>query len=331
MNIRHFLLLIPILFLACNHKHEGFLIQANIEGIEKGKVWLAKLDLKTNERIYVDSAKIKNGMFDFKGKVESPYLHTIFINNDSNKIHLFLENSIINISANIHQLDNAQVSGSKEDSLFRSYELDDIFDRTKGMDIMLNYPAYSFSAFTAYYQFQIHNIQADTLEHIMDSFTESAKQTVYYHHLRKLYQTLKRVAISQPAPSFTIPDVNGRPIQLADFKGKYLLIDFWASWCAPCREANPLLVEAYEHFKDKNFTIVSISVDDNKDRWLEAIHKDQLSWTNVSHLKGWDEVTDLYGVKAVPQNFLLDPKGIILDKNIEPENLIATFIKILPN
>ena len=329
MNMRYFPLLLSLLILACKQKQEGFLIQANIEGLNQGKVYLAKLNLETNERIYVDTTEIINGTFSFQGKVESPYLHSLFINSDSNKIHLFLENSLINISANYHDLEKAKVSGSREDSLFRSYELDDIFDRKKGMEIMLYYPEYSFSAFTAYYQFQLINIHADTLDHIMNNFSAPVKQTVYYHHLEQIYHTLKRVAISQPAPAFSIPNENGKLVHLKDFKGKYVLLDFWASWCAPCREANPLLAEAHKTFKDKNFTIISISVDDNKQRWLDAIRKDQLIWTNVSHLKGWDEITDLYGVKAVPQNFLLNPNGIIVDKNIEPEDLIAKLGEIL--
>jgi peroxiredoxin len=203
-----------------------------------------------------------------------------------------------------------------------------IFDRKKGMEIMLNHPDYSFTAFTAYYQFQLYNIQDDTLSFIMNNFTASVKKSAYYKHLDKLYNTLKKVSISQPAPNFKIPDVAGNLVGLEDFRGKYVLIDFWASWCAPCRASNPALVEVYNTFKDKNFTIVGISIDRKKDRWLKAINTDKLPWTNLSNLKGWDEVSTIYGVKAIPQNFLLDPDGIIIDKNIEPDILIEKLNKI---
>jgi peroxiredoxin len=290
---------------------------------------LVKLDLTTNEQVDVDSTRIENGRFTFIGILESPYLHTLLINGKSNKIHFFLENSSIDISADIKDLEHATISGSREDSLFHSYKTEDIFDRKKGMEIMLNHPAYSFTAFTAYYQFQLYNIQDDTLSFIMNNFTASVKKSAYYKHLDKLYNTLKKVSISQPAPNFKIPDVAGYLVGLEDFRGKYVLIDFWASWCAPCRASNPALIEVYNTFKDKNFTIVGISIDRKKDRWLKAINTDKLPWTNLSNLEGWDEVSTIYGVKAIPQNFLLDPDGIIIDKNIEPDILIEKLNKIL--
>ncbi len=327
-----FLLIISILQ-SCNSKVdkiEEYTISASIEGIDSGKALLAKLDLVTNEQVDVDSSEIKNGKFTFKGEIESPYIHTIFVNGKANKIHFFLENSDIEISADFNDLEHAKITGSREDSLFRSYKTDDIFDREKGMEIMLKYPDYSFAAFTAYYQFQIYNINIDTLDIIMNSFSSHIKETVYFKHLDKLYNTLKRVAVSQPAPVFEIPDTEGNMVSLNDFKGKYILIDFWASWCAPCRESNPQLVKVYDIFNKRNFTIIGISIDKDRDRWLKAIESDQLPWTNLSNLNGWDEVSTIYGVKAVPQNFLIDPNGIIIDKNINTDIMIDKLNNILP-
>ena len=317
---------------SCNpgvEKTDGYTIYGKIDGIENGEVILANLDLNTNERVDIDSTEIKDGNFTFKGKVESPYLHTLFFNNAEDKIHFFLDNNEIKISGNISDIENSIITGSREDSLFRSYELDDVFDRAKGMEIMLNYPDYCFSAFTAFYQFQIHNIQNDTLDMIMQGFTDPVRKSVYYEHLNNLYNRLKQVAISQPAPNFSLPDTAGNMIMLDDFKGKYVLIDFWASWCSPCRAANPKLVEVYERFSEKNFTIVGISVDKDEELWKKAIEDDRLPWINVSSLKGWDTISEDYGVKAIPQNFLLDTEGIIIDKNIEPEHLIDKLDKIL--
>jgi thiol-disulfide isomerase/thioredoxin len=257
-------LLVIIILQSCNskdYKIDGFTIKANVEGVNTGKAVLAKLDLVTNEQVDVDSSEIKNGKFTFKGKIESPYIHTIFINGKTDKIHLFLENSDIEISADFNDLEHAKITGSREDSLFHSFKIDDIFDREKGMEIMLKYPDYSFAAFTAYYQFQIYNIHVDTMDIIMNGFTTRCKKTIYYSQLNKLYNTIKRVAVSQPAPAFSIPDADGKIIHLNDFKGKYVLIDFWASWCAPCRESNPKLVKVYDTFYRRNFTIVGISID----------------------------------------------------------------------
>jgi peroxiredoxin len=189
------------------------------------------------------------------------------------------------------------------------------------MEIMLNYPDYCFSVFTAYYQFQIHNIHADTLDMIMNKFPEKIQKSEYYEHLNSLYNRLKLVAISQPAPAFSLPDTAGNLVTLEDFKGSYVLIDFWASWCAPCRAANPDLVEVYRQYSDRNFTILGISVDKNEDRWKKAIISDNLAWVNVSSLSGWDTVSEMYGVEAIPQNFLIDRDGIIIGKNFEPEQL----------
>ena len=321
------------MFFSCNSKKENidsYIVDANIEGIETGYAQLAKLDLITNERVNVDSTEIKNGKFSFTGEMKNPYLHTIFINGNSDKIHFFLENSKINITANIKNIENAKIIGSREDSLFHSYNTDDIFDRKKGMDIMLNNPDYSFAAFTAYYQFQVHNISKDTMSLIVNNFKKPITETIYFKHLNKLYSTLKKVAISAQAPAFSVPDVNGNIVTLDDYKGKYVLIDFWASWCAPCRVANPTLVKTYNALKDRNFTIVGISVDKSRKGWLKAIEKDELPWTNISNIKGWDNVSDDYGVKAVPQNFLINPEGKIIDKNIEPHDLIEKLNTILP-
>ncbi|MEA3478609.1 MAG: TlpA disulfide reductase family protein [Bacteroidota bacterium] len=325
-------LTITAILQSCNSKDYdkgGFSVNGNIDGINDGKVVLAKLDLITNERVDIDSTEIKDGQFNFKGKIGSPYLHTLFFNNNNDKIHFFLENSKIIISGSINDIKNSKIIGSREDSLFRSYTTDDIFDRGKGMEIMLNYSDYCFSAFTAYYQFQIHNIHSDTLDMIMESYKEPVLKSTYYEHLNNLYSRLKKVAISQPAPGFSIPDTAGNTVKLDDFKGKYVLIDFWASWCAPCRAANPKLVEVYRQFSNKNFTIVGISFDKNEKHWKTAIESDKLPWINLSNLEGWDIVSETYGVKAIPQNFLLDTNGIIIDKNIDPEHLIEELDKLL--
>jgi len=115
------------------------------------------------------------------------------------------------------------------------------------------------------------------------------------------------------APDFTMNDVNGKPVSLSSFKGKYVLVDFWASWCGPCRGENPSVVAAYNKFKDKNFTILGVSLDENKDEWIKAIKADNLSWTQVSDLKGWScAAVPLYGFDGIPYNVLVDPEGKII-------------------
>ncbi|RYY68679.1 MAG: redoxin domain-containing protein [Chitinophagaceae bacterium] len=143
---------------------------------------------------------------------------------------------------------------------------------------------------------------------------------------------LNPTAIGAVAPDFSQADVNGKQIKLSSFKGKYVLIDFWASWCGPCRQENPNVVKAYNKYKDKNFTILGVSLDkeSGKGAWLDAIKSDGLTWTQVSDLKAWqNEAAVLYSVKGIPQNFLIDPAGKIVAKNLRGDTLEEKLAELL--
>lgn len=132
------------------------------------------------------------------------------------------------------------------------------------------------------------------------------------------------------APDFTLPDPSGKSISLSSFRGKYVLVDFWASWCGPCRQENPNVVDAYQRFKDKNFTILGVSLDKSRDAWLEAIKNDRLDWTHVSDLKFWESmVVPLYQIEGIPFNVLLDPQGKIIASNLRGKQLSDKLEKIL--
>lgn len=138
--------------------------------------------------------------------------------------------------------------------------------------------------------------------------------------------------IGKDAPAFTQNDVNGKAVSLADFKGKYVLVEFWASWCAPCRAGNPNLLKQYQLYKDKGFEIISVSLDNVKEKWVDAIAKDGLPWIHVSDLKGWNNaVGRLYGVRAVPQSYLLDKDGKIIGNTLRDETLNAKLAQIFNN
>ena len=132
------------------------------------------------------------------------------------------------------------------------------------------------------------------------------------------------------APEIKLQTPDGKMVSLSSFRGKYVLIDFWASWCGPCRQENPNVVKAYQAFKDKNFTILGVSLDEDKDKWLQAIDKDNLTWTHISDLKGWQSVAARdYNVNGIPANFLVDPNGIIIASNLRGPELSAKLDQVL--
>ena len=141
---------------------------------------------------------------------------------------------------------------------------------------------------------------------------------------------MKLTAVGEIAPDFTQNDPDGKPVKLSDFRGKYVLVDFWASWCGPCRAENPNVVAAFNKYKGKNFTILGVSLDRERDPWLKAITDDKLTWTHVSDIKYWDnEVAKMYGVRSIPANFLLDKTGKIVGRNLRGDALEAALAKLV--
>lgn len=173
-------------------------------------------------------------------------------------------------------------------------------------------------------------IDPATFEPFYNSLSKGLRDSEDGKEMARKLAIAKKLDVGQPFMNFTLNTTEGTPVSLQAFKGKYVLVDFWASWCGPCRMENPNVLKAYNAYKDKNFDVVAISLDDKKEAWLKAIKEDGMPWVHVSDLQGFDSpVAKEYGIEAIPQNFLLDPSGKIIAKQLRGDQLINKLTEIL--
>jgi len=193
-----------------------------------------------------------------------------------------------------------------------------------------DYPNSYVSLFMLNSEFGGKKMDISEIEPLYNNLGKDVKKTGLGKYLGEQINANKFTAIGSIAPDFTAKSPDDKEIKLSDFKGKYVLLDFWASWCGPCRQENPAIVNAYQKFKNKNFTILGVSLDKAKDPWVKAIADDKLTWAHASSLNYfYGKEVELYGIKSIPQNFLIDPNGKIIAKNLRGEELINTLEEFL--
>lgn len=353
-------LLIALLFglFACNQK-PSYTVNVNLTAAE-GKAYLSQRIDK--EYVKLDSASLENGSCQFRGVVRNPDICYFSVSNSKEKLPFFIENSVLTIDGSIDSLTKAKVAGSvvhdeymvlqekldvmdkQATSLFeQSKGIEKAGDKVKGDSLM----TLSENVFTSYDDQQkeyikthpaswvspyllsrvYYDMEADVLEGFLTGLDAKLDSIPSVLTLKERVTKMKTVAIGQTAPDFTMNDVNGNPVTLSDIysKNEYTLIDFWASWCGPCRRENPNVVSNYNNFKSKGFGVVGISMDSDKAKWQKAIADDQLVWPHLSDMKGWkNEAGALYSVNSIPSNVLVDKTGKIIGRNLREEKLGET-------
>jgi peroxiredoxin len=210
---------------------------------------------------------------------------------------------------------------SRQDSLVAAAAIMTARQKQLAKDYAAAHPS-SYVALMEIEEYFSYNPDAVELQSIFNGFSPDIRASRAGHRLQQLVDAAMLTGIGRPAPVFTQNDSKGRPITLSSFRGQYLLLDFWASWCGPCREENPNVLKTWRKYHSKGFTVLGVSLDDKKKGWLEAIRKDGLPWTQVSDLEGWkNAAAKLYGVEGVPMNYLIDKEGTIVAKGLRGPEL----------
>jgi len=313
-----FVFLAVMMMAGCTSKPEGYVIKGTVVGMTEGKVFLKSF---RNKMFFdVDTAEVKNGQFTFEGKVGQPLLYGLETETMGSPLQFFLENAKMEIEI-FSDGDSLHVKNSKINDLFLGIAQKATDEGYNIDSLVTKYPDSPVAAFYLYRYFT-YQLPLDQLKATRAKLAPSLAGCPYVTDLDGIIQRLDNVQVGKAAPAFTLPDTAGVPVSLSSFKGKYVLIDFWASWCPYCRRENPNVVRVFNEYKDKNFTVLGVSLDKDKAKWMKAIADDKLAWTHVSDLKYWDsEIPALYAVRGIPANVLLNPDGIIIARNVMGEQL----------
>ncbi|MBQ0786068.1 MAG: AhpC/TSA family protein [Oceanihabitans sp.] len=323
-------LIVVILTLSCNEKAEPeFSLIGTTTGMEDGTI----LYLEGNSTS-MDSTRIMNNSFVFNSKLPESPIHVVLKTKGySNYRFLWLENKPMTFDATKTDFRNARVTGSETENLsFNLSQKTDSLPREERkkaeIEFVKNNPNSLVSA-------SLLSVYATTwgkekTTKLFVQFSKENKESNYGQKIARYIELNKEPKIGDPFADFEMNDQNQELKKLSEIKGKAILLEFWASWCGPCRKENPNLVKTYKRFHPKGFEIFAVSLDENKENWTKAIRKDSLSWTHVSDLKGQgNEASLIYGINGIPDNFLISENGEIIGRNLRGEELNHKLIEIM--
>lgn len=332
---------------------EGYLLQGQISGLNKHPAYAYLALVNKDATQLIDSAAVVKGSFTFAGKIDEPNIYSLSVQNMPGSVLLVLENTTITLKAEASALSKARISGSSLTDERTAYQLTYVSpaleqmaeNNTLARAWLLQGDSLQAAAYekkNKYLRLRQNVYAEGYLKAHPESFQslsllDSLWKVVGYENTDRYLQAMplslqnhsiaKRIRIEKQAqmqldeatkkgalaPDFTQPDTSSAPVSLSSLRGKFVLVDFWASWCVPCREDHPELVKVYEKYRAAGFEIISVSLDKEKQKWRQAIDKDRLPWIHVSDLKGAkNQAAAVYGVKFIPIKYLLDPEGRII-------------------
>ncbi|MFC3200094.1 redoxin domain-containing protein [Parapedobacter deserti] len=294
-------------------------LKGNVQGAKNGQIYLQRFDNKIFHTI--DSATLKNGDFAFQTAVQLPELYGLTLEKDKTPFYIFLEDAPISVALDTGAYyRNTTVTGSKSHDRFVDYS-----SRQRNIqiaDFIKEDPA---SITTAYvlYRYFAYRLSPPQIREYTSLLDASLQNSQYVTILHGLANTLETVLPGNKAPDFTSTAPDGSTVRFSDYLGNgYVLLDFWAAWCGPCRRENPNVVAAYQQYKNKGFNVFGVSLDKTREAWVKAIEADGLTWPQVSDITFWNsKAAALYGVRSIPSNFLIGPDGTIVARNLRGEEL----------
>lgn len=355
------LLVTAFVFSKAQPSKNEYYIEGAAPGLKTGKAYLSEFVIEGKR----DSVMIQNGSFSFNGKFENPMPVLLRLQGNKGSFLFFAENGKMKLTLDVDSLKNSKLTGSASNKDYQEYEgkirsqndrLNELsaWSRSKGKldkatsdsvenvwegidnerkmlvrDFIKTHPNSVVAAYTITRHFMVMP-DIPELEAQYNSLSAQVQQSSFGRQIKEKVDIEKRTGVGRVAPDFSQADTLGKVVALKEFRGKYVLVDFWASWCVPCRQENPNVVAAYKKYHDKGFDILAVSLDDKKESWLKAIKQDGLTWQHVSELSSWNNsAAKLYGVNAIPSNFLLDPAGTIIGKNLDGEKLQAKLGEVI--
>jgi peroxiredoxin len=334
MTIKASLLLVTILTannLFGQTQNFKFTIAGQVQGFNNGtKIYLN--DLSDGSYVKIDSAIISNGKFTFNGQLKTKFLKSSISTVDySDRVTLWLETGLTTFAANKGMFNKADIKGSKIQKKFAELnKLRDTLEQTDQIDFTFikQNPNTIISAHTLNSYCNLWG--KDTVSDLYKSFSKEVKFSNYGKKIFTFLSLNRNIKIGDKFVDFSQKDTSGKSIKLSSIKSNCILLEFWGSWCGPCREENPSLVKIYKEFKQKGFEVLGVASETNKQQWIKAIMSDSLSWINVTDFKGGDNnAAMIYGVSGYPSNFLIDKNGVIIAKDVYGDDLRNWLLKIL--